>query len=365
MFYNRRMVSYNQPPPKGPPRVIRITSSVDRQIQWLVDDLGSPYETLSDFAEAAFRNHLELERADPEDHQAHAGMSSDAEEIGLTVDAGSSTPARSGSVFDGSTPVPELMVSITDVPTTAIGNIEASHQKHTHLSFLVNRLNPLPMICRSLARTAPQPFEGLLRALGEPARVVGFRLRADDAARGLPMANRLATSWPVGDDAAKSINKFVLAYVGDSAHPGALVQLSLAIWDDSNELRLTALGAELAKCSSPLVDNVETTHGRVSDEAIKILKKAIVANEAESDLVNAFLRAVEDHSGNQTQVDEELASRMNWSHDVAVSTRAALLGRLRDLGVVEVEGRGAKAVISTVDFKPLEGISPIWIGEES
>jgi hypothetical protein len=190
------------------------------------------------------------------------------------------------------------------------------------------------------------------------------RLKADDAINERPMVERLATSWPVGEDAKKSIDKFLAAYIGDSGHPGALVQLGLGVWDDVGQLRLTPLGADLARCESPIVDNVAHGYRRVSEEAIRILKQAISSNPAELDLVTAFLEAVSRHDGRQAQVDEELAARMDWSPDVAASTRAAVVGRLRDLNVLEVNGRGAKAMISVVDAEHFAVASHATSGEK-
>jgi hypothetical protein len=339
-----------------------VTNSVDQKIHLLVDDPRSPYETLSDFAEAAFRNHLELECSDrdmSEVRDVARAMSESVSHEARRPSDPSSSPA--GSAVDEGAPLPELMAPISDVPEVAVGTVEPSDDPSSmgHLSFLVNRLNPLPVVCRSLARTAPQEFEGLQGVVGEPARVVGFRLKADDVINKRAMVDRLATSWPVGDDADKSINKFLMAYVGDSAHPGALVQLSLAFWDGLDQLRLTSLGAELAKCTSPIVDIAADKYGRVSGEAIEILKRAIASNQTELELVRVFLDAVAHHLGHQSQVDDELAHRMKWSLDVAATTRAALIGRLRDLNVVEVNGRGAKAAISIVESEPFEGISTI------
>lgn len=314
-----------------------------------VDDLSTPYETLSDFAEAAFRNQLELENGDFGPALGGGVVARPSEptrpEARRRIENGASA---AGAIDVG--PVPELMVAVSDVPSSAVAAVEVSPPAPSkYLSFLVNRLNPLPAVCRSLARTAPQDFEGLHAVVGEPARLVGVRLKSDDVINKRPMADRLATSWPVGDDAKKSIDKFLAAYVGDSGHPGALVQLGLGVWDDVGQLRLTPLGADLARCESPIVDSVARDYGRVSEEAIRILKQAISSNPAELELVTVFLEAVSRHHGSQAQVDGELAQRMNWSADVAASTRAALVGRLRDLNVVEVSGRGAKAMISVVD----------------
>lgn len=332
---------------KGPARVIRVPLRVDQRVQSHVDDPSTPYETLSDFAEAAFRNQLELENGD-------LGSA-----LGTGVVARPSEPAKLNSlrrVDDDAAvvealevgPVPELMVPVSEVPESAVAAVEASPPEPSkHLSFLVNRLNPLPAVCRSLARTAPKDFEGLHAVVGEPARIVGVRLKSDDAINKRAMVDRLATSWPVGEDPKKSIDKFLAAYIGDSGHPGALVQLGLGVWDDG-QLRLTPLGAELARCESPIVDSLAHKHGRVSEEAIRILKQAISSNPAELELVTAFLEAVSRHDGRQAQVDRELAQRMDWSPDVAASTRAALVGRLRDLNVVDVNGRGAKAKLSVV-----------------
>ena len=60
------------------------------------------------------------------------------------------------------------------------------------------------------------------------------------------------------------------------------------------------------------------------------MTQAISSNSAELELVTVFLGAISNHGGRQGQVDEELARRMNWSSDVAATTRCRIIGRLRD-----------------------------------
>lgn len=336
---------------------------VDAKVQAHVDDPSTPYETLSDFAEAAFRNQLELENGDLVS-AIGAGVVARPRESARPDSLRRVDEDAAGGEALVPPPVPELMLSVSEVPESAVAAVDAGPAAPPkHLSFLVNRLNPLPAVCRSLARTAPQDFEGLDAVVGEPARAVGVRLKSDDAIKKRSMVDRLATSWPVGADARKSIDKFLAAYIGDLSHPGALVQLGLGVWDEVGQLRLTPLGAELATCESPIVDNVAHKHGRVSEKAIQILKQAISSNPAELELMTTFLEAVSRHSGRQAQVDGELAQRMDWSPDVAASTRAAVVGRLRDLNVVEVNGRGAKAKISILDAQPFTVAAVAATGE--
>ena len=139
-------------------------------------------------------------------------------------------PSRSAAVDEalGAERVPSLMAPISEISESAVSTFdELESLAVKHLSFLVNRLNHFRLSVRRLAGSAPQDFDGLQKVVGEPAREIGFRLRSDDVVNKRPMADRLATSWPVGDDSRKSISKFLAAYIGDSAHPGALVQLGL------------------------------------------------------------------------------------------------------------------------------------------
>jgi hypothetical protein len=226
------------------------------------------------------------------------------------------------------------------------------------LLFLTNRLNPLKLSTRVLANLARDGEWPDLRAFqlaaAHTARDVGQRLRAEDKEAGRRGAAKRFVGYPVGDDQEAAVGRFIFSFsieeVGGRA-AGPLAVLGLAGLVDGRPA-LTAAGWRLARATSPLLDGGE---GILAADEIAIFKERLRAATDERQAVSEFLSAVHRAAGFQPRVDELLSTWHNdWSSDRAAAHRAAMLGRLGELRVLRVSGRGSRAQIELLDTDGVE-----------
>src|SRR2546427_4454949 len=105
---------------------------------------------------------------------------------------------------------------------------------------------------------------------------------------------------------------------------------------------LTEAGWRLALAPSPLLDGVAGL--TLSEEEAAILRRQVIRARGELGAVREFLEIVRRAAGSQRRIDELLAARYpDWTEMLTVAHRSALLGRLSDLAVLEVTGRGPSA----------------------
>lgn len=231
------------------------------------------------------------------------------------------------------------------------------------LSFLANRLNPVKVFCRALANAAltagewPHPHF-LVQDAGLAARDLGVRLRAEDAAAGSKGHDRRWVAYPVGERVEAAVLRFGAAF--GAAHTpsgelgGPLVILGLAA-ASGDTVALTEAGWQLAALPSPLLGEADAGRARLSDEEARLLRARLLDAPQERKLIVDFIEAIREAEGQQTLVDRALVGRRSdWSAERAASERAALIGRLHELGAVRVVGRGRGARIDLLDTQALE-----------
>ncbi len=227
------------------------------------------------------------------------------------------------------------------------------------LSFLTNRLSPVKVATGVLAALSS---EGSWPALGDlqvqaadAARTLGLRLRKEDQRAGRRGAARRWTGYPVGEDADAARGRYIASFTAvakDDALHGPLIVLGLAESTDRGRIALTEAGYELAQASSPLDEAGEHT---LSEPEVEIFRRQLQAAPDEMEAIEEFLGAVRHVAGIQTELDALLATRhADWSANRASAERAAMLGRLGELGMLRVEGRGSSARIELVETRGFE-----------
>lgn len=305
------------------PYVVQLPASLARRVADRVDDSASPYADVSEFAAVAFRNQLALESTDGPSRDVTHARTKDAVADELHSLLSRTDPER--------------------VPThPAVG-------RHGPLTFLTNRLNPFVVVARVAANLGPSTPTSYLQAVEVHAREVGLRLAEDDARRHLKQAQRRSTSWPIGDNAVGSLDKFRDSYLIDHDGTGPAVGARILTVTEDGLVTCTPEAVRLASAHCPFLDGADDG-SILSREAALALRDAVLGNPDEAEAIRLFLDAVEATGGAQPQVDKKLAMTVpNWSEGQLHAHRAAMIGRLRDLEVVEVEGRGSKAVISVVE----------------
>lgn len=221
------------------------------------------------------------------------------------------------------------------------------------LHFLTNRLNPIKVSLRALAVMStqgpgPDP-SSFHESASRIARAVGVSLRVEDREARRRAAARRFIGYPVGDDEHAALDRFVYSFMIDEAGgraTGPLSVLGLADIVDGRVL-LTGAGVDLARAPSPLLDGGE---GTLSPPEIELFRERLGHAVDERKVIAEFLGAVHRAAGAQPRVDELLATwHSDWSSDRAAAHRAAMLGRLGELGVLRVSGRGTRAQIELLD----------------
>lgn len=311
-------------------RIVHISVPLAKRADRWVDDPASPYEDFDGLVELAIRNQLSLDS-----HLDRQGATDSPTTQSAHHDA--SRP-RSGDLS-----LARAVDSDFQVPTGV------DPQAVQPLTFLTNRSNPFTIAVRILAnlsREGEVRWESFVHSARTTAREVGIRLRAEDEVQKRGQDLRRSISWPIGTDAGRSMDKFEASYLLDQSGSGPLVDAMLAtISPKTQAVMLTKRGLELARCPSPLMDENARGH-TVSPEAAQTLCDALAHNRAEAAEISAFFTVLDDGHARQESVDDAISqAHPNWTENHVVSHRAGLTGRLRDLEVIEVHGRGPNAVI--------------------
>ena len=215
---------------------------------------------------------------------------------------------------------------------------------------LTNRFGPIKIACRVLSNMRREgrgpSVEDFQENAAKSARQLGLKLRERELAEGLRGSRRISTAFPVGKNERAGLNRFISSFtVGENqgAVSGPLAILGLANIEHGS-VYLTKDGWELAAAPSPLLGEAAGTTLSTAESAI--LVKRVAASPGERQAVCRFLEIVKKTGGAQSKVDTQLRkANPSWSAEFATSYRAAMTGRLTDLGVVSVDGRGPKAVI--------------------
>jgi hypothetical protein len=215
------------------------------------------------------------------------------------------------------------------------------------LLFLTNRVSPLKLATRVLAGMAsakswPKVGEFQNRAAAA-AREVGLRLRRDDELLERRGSVRRWVGFPVGEDMEGSLRRFVFSFtldVNQNVLSGPMWLLGLANRLD-DRVALTEFGWQLAMAPSPILDGGKGTIGELE---AAILRKQIAKAPDELRAALEFLELVRRSAGSQARLDGLLGARHSgWTANRTIAERGAMLGRLAELELIAVQGRGGGA----------------------
>jgi hypothetical protein len=301
--------------------IIKVPADLSRHVRAFVGG-SDAYGDISEFAAVALGNQLSLE-----------GVEGGAAEPDEQVDGASSLLRPPGSRIVKPPPITPLAES-------------------TPLFVLTNRLFPIKVACRvaaNLTDGGPLALRELNRTAAEIARGLGESLRREDEQANRKGQARRWIGLPVSADRDPALRRFASSFTlhadGSGAARGPMAQLGLAqLVGEDHEAQLTETGWQLAVAASPILDQSgEGTLG-LAERAIFTDALRRQANERRAAL--EFVAFVEEADGAQSEVDARLATRHpDWSSTRVTSHRAAMLGRMSDLGMVSVEGRGDTALI--------------------
>lgn len=311
------------------PFVVRLDATLARRALSMVGDPEHSYESLDELVTVALVNQLNLDTP-AEGTIGVARRHRDAPQIhGLLERPAASPPA---------TPFASPLEPLDP------------------LFILTNRLSPLKVATRVLANLQPMvlrlpgnplwPSAKTFRTTaGQAARALGDELRAHDRQAQATGRARRWTGYPVGRDERSSLERFAVSFTLPSTTagtPGPLSILGLAATIDGDRVALTESGWRLALAPSPLLDGApgET----LSDEEREIFVEQIHRAPGERQAVREFLELILRANGSQPSVDEMLAAlHPAWSENRTIAQRAALIGRLGELRMLDATGRGTSA----------------------
>jgi hypothetical protein len=298
--------------------VVRLPAELARRVRSFVEsDVGS-YGSMQEFIRVAVENQIHLQ-------------------LGHIL-AEESAPL-------GDDPLPILKLP-SQQPTVLLDRSDATDLPLFHMT---NRLAPLKIGVRALAN---------LQAAGETATVKELQHRAAAAARALGLKLRMEdlmarggvrrwVGFPVGEKVELSMARFISSFTvwsDGSRAAGPLAILGLVGIADGHAA-LTERGWQLAAMPTPMLK--ETPGRMLSAEEAMALRTAMLSAPSERAEVLTFLETVRSTGGRQSAIDRTLqAERRGWSRNRVVAHRAALVGRLADVGVVVTEGRGGSAQIT-------------------
>jgi hypothetical protein len=309
--------------------IIRLPATITRQVTDYVDRHDS-YRSVSEFAAVALANQLALEN----------------DASGLE-----SNPPSEPAVFVS--PVAGEPYLSLDPDLSFTGGGGALPVNPEPLSPLTNRLFPMKLACRVIGSEAAHDgldVDQLHEVASGVARKVGLWLRQEDRSKGFRANQRRWIALPVGEDERAARERFAAHFTlhlgPDGTSDGPLSQLGLAFArEPRTPVKLTPLGYAMASAPNPVLDGTEES-GVLGNEEREFFLEAIRGNAAEVAAVAEFGDLVDLVAGEQQAVDARLQKlHTGWSQAQAVSHRAAMIGRLSDLALAEVDGRGPQARI--------------------
>lgn len=325
--------------------LIRIDSIVARAARAFLAESGQGYAGLDELIEVALSNQLSAEGFQ---------SVSRSKRLGERKSSGRASVAEVETATGPTMSAPGELGAAPPVPVVEGAAIDDS------LFVMTNRLSPIKIAARALAigvielgewPTLPD-FHDRASAF---AREIGTRLRREESRRWV--------GYPVGRDEAKARDRFVTSFTvsASGGRPrGPMVLLGLANVfiapavsvagsrkRERNSLRvgLTDVGWRLAALPSPVLNECDGM--TLSTPEADVMALQILSAPREREVVRGFLGLVRRSAGSQARLDELMAAREpGKSADLLVAERAALVGRLSELGMIEHEGRGNEARVS-------------------
>lgn len=339
--------------------VVRLPADKARRIARIVDAPDSGYESLDEFIRVAVENQLTMEaglttRPHPKpSHSKEGGSAAEVRSDWASAKSLRTLPRSSESVAPKAPwSEPEPTETLLRLPNTDGLVLErAVATPGFAFSSFTNRLAPIlagPRVLANLSSEVGVPsVDVFLDLAAKAARALGLRLRSEDDAAGRRGRYRRSTAWPIGDDESKSLmryrNSFMFTTEKTGGFSGPLLELGLAVVENG-QVYLTEGGALVATEAIPAVDEVAAID-LFTGRQRQIVSEAVVRIPGERAEIVLFIEALRDTEGVQDDIDKKLAKcHSAWTEAQVVSHRAAMVGRLRDLEIIDVQP-GPKTII--------------------
>jgi hypothetical protein len=336
--------------------IAKLPARIVRRLREYVHSAASPYDGVNEFLAVAIENQLNLEH----------------DEMPVQISTGEVWQALPAYLFRNivasdlaenlQAPMDALVVRPNggDVllrPASMTRQTMAPASTGRPLPGMTNRLTPFVIAARVLVNMTVDSgrFPDLpeyVQTASKLARDVGQNLRHQDRQLGLRGIQRRWISFPVGDDPKKSLSRFRTSFLINRPGvrgQGPLAEIGLAAWE-AGVVGPTDRCVELAMAPSLILDGDTKSDRTLHPKQQSILRDAIREIPGERAAVREFFNVVEMTGGHQHRVDQELAVRSGGAMSTQVKVhRAAMVGRLRDLGDLEIEEEEVGPLIRMTD----------------
>jgi hypothetical protein len=327
---------------------LRMPDGLARRLNSFLDDPASGYESIEEFVAVAVRNQLNADRAptlmggreirtvESAEGNASAPIRTKRHSLGDLADE------TAGFELFGQPPL-----QANAALATKVENVDE------RLFALTNRLSQLKVAVRVCANMAtpghwPELKEFQTKAAAT-ARSVGVMLRDRPPIKLTSTGGsfRVAVGYPIGEEPEKAqarfISSFTIGVIGDRV-VGPLAILGLANVVDGR-VALTEAGWRFSTLPTPMSGEINEGD-LLSPAEARELRERLREATAEATAIREFIRDVRRSNGSQAKVDGLLNQQHpEWNKQQIIAQRAAMVGRLSDVDVLEVEGRGGGAEI--------------------
>lgn len=304
--------------------IVKLEEALARRVLQFISAPGAGYSSLDEFVSVSLINQLSVE---------------------------------SGRQIEGSHTVgdePQRFRRLLEMPAAlSLPVVDGGPLGTEPLFLLTNRLSPIKVATRVLANLAQEhgswpAIQEFQDGAAKAARELGLRLRREDESRGRGSERKRSTAYPVSGNLEPALQRFIVSftlYATDKAAHGPMATLGLATSNEGHKVALTEKGWKLALAPSPLLDKAEGY--TLSAEEQDIFRNQILEAPGERDSVSEFLWLCAKANGTQRRIDELMAARhRDWTANMTNATRAAIVGRLVELGCITIEGRGPEAKLT-------------------
>lgn len=238
-----------------------------------------------------------------------------------------------------------------------------------------NRIFPIKLVVRGLASalqrgdattqndTAQEQahtwclLEQFATRMSREARQFGQQLEHIDTERNRRRGDQLATGLPTGDDPVKSMERFQTHFLGYIEQSGDLsggaprLRLVDIQHDGAYRIGLTKAGLDFAALGNPLLDDdIANDQALTDEERAWYLDYVETSLPDEYDAICLVTTAIAEGDDRPESLTQRIATLdETWSEAQASTIRSGLVGRMRELGLVDstrVGQRGVKYVLT-------------------
>ncbi len=315
------------------------------------------YRSLAEFVDVAIQNQIALE-------ETEATVSPAGAQQFRTAVPGSAleetTAEGSHSPLETTPRISDAKKPLLRKPSQTVKTIpppEAQKLWSEYVWGQYNRIFPGVLALRVLAnllelnRVETVSLDELYSEAGSEARAIGKVLQQVDRAENRSRGQRLATALPVATkDAVKALTRYRTQFIGHLAKKeGKLYGLcpSLLMVDimsgakQGATIGITKYGLEFASLPNPILDEhrFDTTLG--PEEVEFYIRHVRSSLPREFGAMKTLAQAIQSGKQSSTSLDTTVRTLdSGWSGQVVATQKAGLLGRMLELGLVEIAWTG-------------------------